>query len=407
MQANESFREQSARRLTDINRAITSARSIEELLELAIGCAVELLRAECAVLMMNDDEGLLRIRAAHGVSPAAVEQFREPLDENLLTRLSGVMGAGATDRFLGVPLIAHGLVTGLLAVKLPEGRLPDEESEWLLSSLADQTAVAFENTRSDDVRLLLEQRVDQLVREQEGKNRAIEILSHDLRTPLSALLGYTALMSSEIVGPVTERQQTVLQRMKGVCDHMESVLTNVLEMARLTGGRFALSSELCDLSDVIASAIDVVRPAAERAGIRVVQGGMSTPAFRCDTARLRLVLVQLLDNAVKYSPEGCPVTVVRQTIQRPEGDFAQIDVIDEGPGIEKDRQDQIFQPYVRRDGNSDRAKSGVGLGLAIARGIIERLGGTLSLTSTPGRGATFRILIPIPPSDRVTSQATA
>jgi signal transduction histidine kinase len=384
-----------ARRLTEINRALTYARSLNDVLGLTIDCAAELLNAPRALLMLNGEDGLLHIRAARGIDHADVERFREPLDENLLTRLTGLLGDVPVESFLGVPLVVQGSVIGILAVGLEPGRTPDPDSEWLLSSLADQAAVALDSTRNDDVRQLLETRLHELEREQEGKNRAIEILSHDLRTPLSAIMGYTTLMSSEVIGPVNDRQLNALQRIKSVCDHMESILSNVLEMARLSGGRFTVSPEPVQVTDVIESALDVIRPVAERGGILLAVSQAAGFFVTTDASRLRLVLIHLLDNAIKYSPEGLTVSVRHATVDRGGRPWAQIEVIDEGPGIARDRQREIFEPYVRRDGASERARSGVGLGLAIAQGTIQRLGGTLGVESSPGRGACFRILLPL------------
>jgi signal transduction histidine kinase len=395
MPAANHSREHNTRRLTEINRALTYARSLDEVLELTVDCATELLDAPRAVLMLNEADGLLHIRAARGIDTRDIDRFREPLDENLLMRLTGVFGPSAREGFLGVPLVVQGNVTGLLAVHLPPPRTADEENEWLLSALADQTSIALQSARNDDVRQQLEGRLGELQREQEGKERAIEILSHDLRTPLSAVLGYTGLISSEVLGPLNERQRNTLQRMRMVCSHMESVLSNVLEMARLKGGRFSLVSEPVDVAEVVAGALDVVRPAAEQARIVLTRTGTPGITIRSDGARLRLVLIQLLDNAIKYSPEKCRVSIVHQEIELDGRRWAQLDVTDEGPGIERERQDEIFEPYVRRDGVTERAKSGVGLGLAIAHGIVERLGGTLQVESTPGKGATFRIRLPI------------
>jgi sigma-B regulation protein RsbU (phosphoserine phosphatase) len=393
-QQRTAARELISHRLTEISRALTYARSLTDVMELTVDCATELLKAPRAVLMLNGEDGLLRIRAARGLEGRDLDQFREPLDENLLVRLTGLFGPSAREGFLGVPLVVQGAVTGLLAVHFTPGRAATAEDEWLLSALADQTAIALESARNDDVRHLLEDRLGQLQREQEGKDRAIEILSHDLRTPLSAVMGYAGLMSSEVLGPINERQRNTLQRMRVVCNHMEAVLSNVLEMARLKGGRFVVASEPVDVTDVVASAIDVVRPSAELAEITLSVTGPAGVTIQSDDARLRLVLIQLLDNAIKYSPENCRVSVQHSVVKMQAKAWLQIEVADEGPGIEPEHQHDIFEPYVRRDGVTERARSGVGLGLAIAHGIVERLGGTLSVASTPGQGATFRMQLP-------------
>ena len=387
-------------RLTEINRALTYARSLDEVLSLTVDCAVELLHAPRALLMLNGEDGLLHIRAARGISDADVARFHEPLDENLLSRLAGLLGPDARERFLGVPLVVAGSVIGLLAVRLESDDTVDEEDEWLLSSLADQASVALEATHKDDVRLQLEDRIGELERTQKGKDRALEILSHDLRTPLSAVVGYTALMTSEVLGPVNDRQQNVLQRMKVVCDHMESILTNVLEMARLTSGGFNVVPQVVSPEEIVRGAVDIVRPSAERAGISLTVSNRTVPRIKTDSPRLRLVLVQLLDNAIKYAPGSSRVIVDLDVVEMPHGRAVQFAVTDEGPGIEKSRQGEIFEPYVRKDGTTDRAKSGVGLGLAIANSIVKRLQGKLTLESEVGHGATFRVLIPIEPSGK-------
>lgn len=394
MAVDHIVRASNTRRLTEINRAMTYARSLDEVLTLTVECATELLEAPRAVLMLNGEDGLLRIRAARGVPAEAVDRFEEPLDENLLMRLTGLLGANAREHFLGVPLVVQGNVIGLLATRLADDQEVNEEAEWLLSALADQAAVALESTRNDDVRVLLESRIGELERHQKGKDRALEILSHDLRTPLGAVLGYTALLSSEVLGSLNERQQNALQRIKVVCDHMESILANVLEMARLTGGQMQVVLDEIDPAEVIAGAADIVRPAADRAQIALQVTNRPVDPIRSDAPRLRLVLVQLIDNAIKYAPEKTEVRIEYDVTERDGRRWVEFTVSDEGPGIEAERQAEIFEPYVRKDGATERAKSGVGLGLSIAKGIVQRLGGTISVESAAGMGTTFHVLLP-------------
>lgn len=382
------------RRLTDVSRALTYARSLDEVLDLTVDCAADLLGAPRVILMLNGPDDRLQVRASRGVDSESVRRFREPLDETILVRLSGLLGPDAEQGFLGVPLVVAGRVTGLLGVQRPEGPPPADEGEWLLSALADQAAVALENARHRDARSDLEGRVSNLEQDKARREQAMEILSHDLRSPLNAILGYVSLLQNEVVGSLTDRQRETLERIEKVGEHFGEVLANVLEMARLTGGEVAMEMGPVDVAAVARGALDVVRPAAESAGIELTAEGSDVPEIRSDGGRLRQVLVQLLDNAIKYSPDGSKIGIRWRLRLAPPGNRVEIAVEDEGPGIEPERQEAIFEPYVRKDGDTARGRTGVGLGLSIAVGLVSRLGGSLSLESARGEGSVFRLWLP-------------
>jgi GAF domain-containing protein len=144
----EHSRFEQIRALTEVSRALTCATSIEEVLRLAVDRAAELLGAESAVLMLADEpDGLLRVRATHGLPHDRVAEFREPFAETLVRRLEGLFDYLPEQCFLSVPLVVQGRVTGLLAVVRADGLPCTEADEWLLSALGDQAAVALENAR--------------------------------------------------------------------------------------------------------------------------------------------------------------------------------------------------------------------------------------------------------------------
>ena len=383
-----------AHRLTEISRALTYARSLEDVLDLTVECATDLLDADQALLMLGDDEGLLHIRAARGIDTDVIARFREPLDENLLERLTAVVGPDAKERFLGVPLVVRGAVIGLLGVRHTGPSEDFDDNEWLLSALADQAAVALESTRHQAVRDELSQRVEKLQRSDRQREHALEILGHDLRSPLNAVLGYAALMSGEILGPINARQRDALTKLKRVTAHLESIVNNVLDMARLNSGRVEITPSRVMLREVIEEAMDVVAPGAADADIRIELDGDDALGTDTDPAHLRQVIVQLIDNAVKYAPAGSRVQVSWQRTQSDGRTWVEISIADEGPGIAPERQKEIFEPYVRQSGDTARAQLGAGLGLAIARGVVERLGGVLLLRSDLGQGAVFTVRLP-------------
>lgn len=382
------------RRLTDISRALTYARSIEEVLDLTVDCACDLLEADQAILMLSDGDGLLHIRAARGIEAHVVARFREPLDENLLQRLTAVIGPDARDRFLGVPLVVRGAVIGLLGVRLPGGAAAPEDGEWLLSALADQAAVALESTRHQAVHDELAARVERLQHSDRQRGHALEILGHDLRSPLNAVLGYAALLSGEVLGPINHRQRDALHKLKRVASHLESIVANVLEMSRLNSDSVRIQAGHTAVRPVVEEALDMLLPAATDAGISFHVHGDPQLALHTDADYLRQVLVHLLDNAVKYAPSGSEVAVKWQQTLAGGRTWVEVSVADQGPGVPPERQNSIFDAYVRQSGDSPRAQSGVGLGLAIASGVVRRLGGMLVLDSQPGRGATFTVRLP-------------
>jgi sigma-B regulation protein RsbU (phosphoserine phosphatase) len=385
------------RRLTDVSRALTYARSLDEVLEVSVACATELLESDRALLMLDDvQDGLLRIRAARGIDADLVARFREPLDENLLTRLAGVLDIADRADFMGVPLVVGGRVIGLLGVRLPAPAAHlREDAEWLLSALADQSAVAIENAWSKQDRDRLASQVGRMEQDREGKEQAIQVMSHDLRTPLNAIQGYVALLAGEVLGPVNERQADALRRLRSVGTHLEALLDNVLEMARLEAGTIELRDEPIDLGHVAEEARQMVAVAAERSAIQVTAGTMEAVRVRADASRVRQVLVQLIDNAVKYSPDGGTVRVDVCRHHDGQKGWGEVAVSDSGPGIPEEMHARIFEPYLRNDGTTERSRTGVGLGLAIARALTERMEGHIVLETEVGRGSTFSVRLPL------------
>jgi sigma-B regulation protein RsbU (phosphoserine phosphatase) len=378
-------------RLTEVSRALTYAASIDEVLDITVDCAAGLLDAPRVVLMLRDDDQLLRIRAARGLDPSTIDRFGEPMDETLVQRLNQVLGPAAEDRFLGVPLVVRGGVTGLLAVLRSGRHALDDRDEWLLSALADQAAVALENARSESSRSALLERVEELQRIGSQREDALRMVGHDLRSPLNALLGYVHLLEKGAYGPVSEGQRGALDRLTAIGRHLESLVSNVLEMGRLAAGTLVLELDDIHVRPVLDSARAVVELQAEEAGVRLTIEDLADDlCARASQDRLRQVLVQLLDNAIKYSPEGGTVRVTAGVESNGERRCVVIRVSDEGPGVPPEDSVAIFEPYRQLDDGI--AAGGIGLGLAIARALVDRMGGGLTLDDPDSApGATFAV----------------
>lgn len=378
------------RKLTEISRALTYTTSLDQVMRLTVERGAELLGAAAAVLMLADADGLLHVVATHGVSEERAMRFRAPLTDEVIGRLQGLLDV-PDDCFIAVPLIVGGAVTGLVAVATREPSNDADES--LLSSLADHAAVALENARlGGEVRLEMEERLRASEGETTAKDRALSTLAHDIRTPLSSIDAYSALLQDELYGPINDRQRETLGRIRLSGRHLLSLLDNVMEMARLNAGVLRVGAEPVQLADVAREAVHMLIPAAT-VKLQTLQLGSPAEALvTADRERVRQVLVNLIGNAVKFTSEGGSVTVdvaVRVIAGSPWGE---IRVADTGPGIAEGERATIFEPYYRSEGTANLP--GVGLGLAISRALVHQMGGEVDVESEVGVGSSFIIRFP-------------
>ena len=407
-------REERAHQLTQVSRAFTYASSLKDILRLATDQAAEMLGAEKAILMLADDDGLLRVRAAYGVSSDVVDRFREAFDESLVSRLVGLLGADSAQGFMGVPLVVGGHVTGLLAVVRPPRDLADTvgaaDDEWLLSALADQTAAPLENAQlaealertrliTENARLYESERearklAEVAQREAEKANRAksefLANMSHELRTPLNAIAGYVELLDMEIRGPITPAQREDLSRIKLSQRLLLRLVNDVLNFAKLESGHVAISVRSIKVLDVLSAIEPLVLPQLMSKGLHY-DAEICSEELRAvaDPEKLEQVLLNLLSNAIKFTAAGGQIRLSCESDET----TVSIHVFDTGRGIAAEKHDRIFEPFVRIDEGFSRATEGTGLGLAISRDLAHAMGGELSVRSVPGEGATFTLTL--------------
>ena len=382
---------QQLRKLTEIGRALTYTTSLEQVAQLAVERGAGLLGAAAAVLMLHGADDLLHVRAAVGIPAERLTRGNASVASDMMEPLPELLGV-RSDQLLGVPLVVAGAVTGLVAVALAAPPTPVDE--WLLSALADQTAVALEHARlGGEVRLEMESRL----RASEGatgvKDRALATLAHDVRSPLGAIDGYCWNLVDELYGPVTPEQRQALDRIRMSGRHLLSLLDNVMDMARLNAGVVAVQANPVHLAGVAREAVDMLAPAAAAKRQPLTLGGSSDPVIAGDADRLRQVLVNLVGNAVKFTPENGAIAVTVAERSTNGASFAEVCVTDSGPGIPGAEQAAIFEPYYRSE--TVTQLPGVGLGLAISRALVEQMGGTLIVESEIGKGAAFTIHFPL------------
>jgi signal transduction histidine kinase len=415
------------RQLTKLSRAFTASLSLADLLQMAATQAAALIGAKKAVLMLTDDDGLLRVRASHGVESEIVERFQHPADESLVSRLRGMFGSQLANGFVGVPLVTQGRVVGLLATVRDDGEAPSEDDEWVLSALADQLAAPLENARlakqlersallAENVRLFdaehaariaaegamrdAELARDAAVRADMSKTSFLAAMSHELRTPLNAIAGYVELLEMGLRGPVTPEQIEDLKRIKTSQAHLLRLITDVLDYARLGAGQAPMSLAPVDLNALLSDTEVMIMPQILAKQLDYAfEPCVGKVVVTADSQRVQQIILNLLSNAIKFTRRTGRVRMRCSVANALRGDrnrrLACVRVSDSGVGIPADRIDSIWQPFVQLGRKLSQPGEGVGLGLAISRDLARRLGGELSVTSEMGVGSTFTLTIPL------------
>jgi len=288
--------------------------------------------------------------------------------------------------FLGVPITLGRSVFGNLYLTEKIGaREFDAEDEGVAVLLATQAAVAIENARlMEEGERLLAQVRDM----QRQRDLFFAMMNHELRNALTGVFGW----AERLVRPRTA--DGLAQAAKEVYEGTErtiSLLNNFLDLTRLDAGKVRPVWREVDAREAAQRAVTGFEPAAEaKRLVLAVDAQPSGVSFRTDPVRLQQILVNLLSNAVRHSPEGARV----QLAVRPNGSTIEFLVVDEGPGVPQEAMEHIFEPFERFDPHSG---VGTGLGLPVSRRLAEVLGGNLSVRSDPGLGATFILELPVHP----------
>lgn len=227
----------------------------------------------------------------------------------------------------------------------------------------------------------------------ESRHRFYASMSHELRTPVNAIVGYSELLLDGIYGDLAATQAKILRRSLRAASHLQELVNDLLDLARIEEGRLELQIEMVDVAELVEELLDSVRPLADEHSVKLsYETEPGTPTLYSDPRRIRKILLHLLTNAIKYGGRG-PVTIRSGRAHASEGastDDVYIEVVDRGVGLEPDELERVFSEFVRHSSDSD----GTGLGLSIARGLSQALGGTLVAESMPGEGSTFRLTLP-------------
>ena len=349
--------------------------------------------------ILSADDGMGELISATGLLsqlqgtrfPLVGSLAREVIDSRQVTMvddfatsqrpLAKRMGDVPIGPLIAAPLTAQDHVLGVLAVARDREAVPFTHREaQRLAAVADHAALALWKTQ------LLE-RAQEADR---AKGRFLATMSHELRTPLTALAGYEELLADSVLGPLSDAQREVLERMHHVTQHLTAVIEDVLAYTNLeTGGEIVRATDFL-AADLVAAAAAVVQPLAEQKRLMLIAESDAKPIrMSTDIDKARQILINLAGNAIKFTDAG----EVRLGVTD-DGRDVRFSVRDTGIGIVPRDQRRLFRPFTQLDSGLTRKHGGTGLGLYISQQLARLLGGRIDLTSRPGSGSTFTLVLP-------------
>ena len=317
---------------------------------------------------------------------------------------------------LGVPLFLKGQTVGVLTMiadssqrKFVEQDVQQAEMFAAQASTAIQNAQLYQLAQQEiserkkaeglihkyanELEMRVEERTAELVRANRAKDEFLANMSHELRTPLNGILGFSEALLEGVRGPMSERQQQAVQTIRSSGEHLLGLINEILDVSRIEAGNFELYPENIDVDKICQSSLLFINQIANKKSITVEYASSSAEStIYADPTRLKQILVNLLSNAVKFTPNNGNIKLevqpnVKERLMR-------FSVTDTGIGISSTDLQKLFKPFVQVDSGLSRQYEGTGLGLVIAKKMIEMHGGSIEVQSEIGEGSHFTFTLP-------------
>ncbi len=366
-----------------LSRDLAAAADIETLVEAVVRNIGESLNARVAVLLPEGERLKVAAASRHlvpGIKELAVADwaFR---NRHAAGRGTETLGSA---ELLYLPLQTYGSVLGVLGIKLEnEADYRSTQTRRLLDAFASQTAMALER-----VQLSRQAEQAQILQARENLERALlNSISHDLRTPLVSITGALDTLRDKVHTLADEARLELLDTAWEEAERLNRFVGNLLDMTHLEAGAVKLKKESCDIQDLVGCALAALERRLSKRKVDVhVSSGL--PLVRMDMTLMTQVLVNLLDNALKYSPAASPIEITARTDEK----WLTIEVVDRGPGIPEQDLKRVFDKFYRIP--VPEGAGGTGLGLSICKGIVEAHGGAIRAENRPGGG--LRVVVTLP-----------
>jgi signal transduction histidine kinase len=395
-------------RLTEVSITLNSTLNLEDLLRFIIETAAEILDCESvSILLYEESNARLVFAAATGSDPQHLEKIPVPLDtsqagevflENkpvILNKISPntiIYASQAhqmpfkVNNLLGVPMRVRNRPTGVLeALNKRKGDFEEADAD-LLTVIASQAAVAIHNARLVKA---LREAYNEISAADHLKSNFLALASHELRTPLGIIIGYSSFLQEEAQGELSDHARQVLN----AAMQMRALVDAMTNMNMLRSREMVMHRLLVPIQQILRTAYGEVKQLAEaRKHVVDLKMPEAPLQIKCDPEKLTTAFVNLLDNAVRFTPDGGKITV--SASPQPGGDML-VTVQDTGIGIPQAELKKVFNEFYQVEPHTTRKYGGMGIGLPIARGLVEAHGGKVWAESPgPGKGTTIKVLLP-------------
>ncbi|HET9266160.1 MAG TPA: ATP-binding protein [Vicinamibacterales bacterium] len=364
------------------------------------------------VLMNEPAERLFNVPASAGEGP---QRRVRANGANLTSFVSNVLTRTGEQRYRGEIQLSDPQTGRSLPVEAAAGTILSEQGElvWVVTILHDRTE-AIEKARlyeqlkfaSAELERKVQEATAELAQQNELlrrqhialeqasalKSQFLANMSHEFRTPLNAILGYTHMLLNGVTGPVTEPQWKSLTRIDSNSRHLLALINDILDITRIEAGRMPLNLSTFRIPDLVNEVMSELEPIVKRSNLSVTTRVKSRlPAIKSDRQKVKQVVLNLLSNALKFTPQG---SVTIEAFWSPADRTVSIAVRDTGVGIPEESRRKVFEDFRQLDSSPARGYGGTGLGLSICRRLAQMLGGTIELQSEISRGSTFTLKLP-------------
>jgi two-component system, OmpR family, sensor histidine kinase KdpD len=347
--------------LYELSQTLEAEVALDAILPIVATQTARILTVPGCTVWLHDADNVLHLRAIHGSAPEPPEQ------EEALLR--------AGSRTFGVLRISR---------RIPSTPLANAERE-LLQTIAAQVGLVLERIRLAE----LDSRARALAESDRLKSTLLALVSHDLRTPLAVIKGLVTSLLDPSIAWTAEQQRDLLGTINDETDRLNRIVGDLLEMSRIEAGAISQSRTWYDLDELILTTSEGLRAQLQGHPL-TLDVPHDLPWVRISYAQIEQVLCNLLLNAAHYAPAGSPIEVWAGA----EATCVRVEIRDCGPGVPPELREQIFTPFMRTAEAEQRAE-GVGLGLAICKGLVEAHGGQINVDERPGGGAVFAFTLPL------------
>lgn len=402
--------------LFQVSTALNLQLRLDAILEIIVRRVVSTLRAQQASIMIyNPETGILETRASYGLESEFARHARKRLGEGIAGWVAEKLEAVQVDgndrkQAFGQHMKSDRNITSALSLPLRVG----ERCVGVLNVNRINHPEKFQSHHRDVLQLFAEHvgavidraevmdRMGSRTRQLEADNLKLSEMNrlkdiflstatHELKTPLTSVIAYAELLDENEKALDKEQRREFLKRLRGEATRLLTLIDEILDLSRLESGKLTLHRMPIAINDVAKAAAETSRPLAKRRTIEIEEIYDTTlPSLPVDEVKMRQVLVNLLVNAIKFSPDHTRITI--QTMQ--EGQYLRIEVRDQGEGIDPDETASIFELF----GQGERARmreGGLGIGLHIVKRVTELHGGHVGVNSVPGKGSSFWVRLPL------------